>query len=113
MRAERTGEPVEKPVRSPLDEAMFALFRWLSAWRGLRIFNPRGAAYRGLFHAAANGPDAEMFADGLEHEALIRLSRGLGFRPPPPDVLGLAIRAPRVVALPVSPTASRGSGRDR
>ena len=94
MTAERTGRSLEMPVRSPLDEAMFALFRRLSAWRGLRIFHPRGAAYRALFHAAANGPDAEMFADGSEHEALVRLSRGVGFRPPLPDVLGLAIRLP-------------------
>jgi hypothetical protein len=94
--AERTDQSLEKPVRSPLDEAIFALFRWLSAWRGLRIFHPRGAAYRALFHAAANGPDAVIFADGFEHEALVRLSRGLGLRPPLPDVFGLALRLPDV-----------------
>lgn len=94
MTPERAGRSPEKPVRSPLDEATFALFRRLSAWRGLRIFHPRGAAYGGLFQAAPNGPDAELFSDGSKHGALVRLSRGLGLRPPLPDVLGLAIRIP-------------------
>ena len=34
--------------------------------------------------------------DGFAHDALVRLSRGLGLRPPLPDVFGLALRVPDV-----------------
>ena len=34
--------------------------------------------------------------EGFAHDALVRLSRGLGLRPPLPDVFGLALRLPDV-----------------
>jgi hypothetical protein len=74
------------------------LFRWLSARRGRRIFHPRAAAYAAGFIAEPGdgGAGAEIFADGFAHDALVRLSRGLGLRPPLPDVFGLAVRLPDV-----------------
>ena len=88
--------PAESGAQTPLDPATFALFRWLSARRGRRIFHPRAAAYAARFPATPLGLDAVIFADGFEHEALVRVSRGLGVRPPLPDVFGLALRLPDV-----------------
>ena len=89
---------VEAAARSLLDPVTFEVFRRLSASRGRRIFHPRGAAYAARFTAVAGhgGAAAEIFADGFAHDALVRLSRGLGLRPPLPDVFGLALRLPDV-----------------
>jgi hypothetical protein len=88
---------VEAAARSLLDPVTFGVFRRLSASRGRRIFHPRGAAYAARFTAVAgHGAAAEIFADGFAHDALLRLSRGLGLRPPLPDVFGLALRLPDV-----------------
>jgi hypothetical protein len=74
------------------------LFRRLSGSRGRRIFHPRGAAYAADFIAerGTGAATAEIFVDGFAHGALMRLSRGLGLRPPLPDVFGLAFRLPDV-----------------
>jgi hypothetical protein len=91
------ASPVEAAVRSWLDPATFALFRWLSASRGRRIFHPRAAAYAARVIAAPGvGVAAEIFAEGYAHDGVVRLSRGLGLRPPLPDVFGLALRLPDV-----------------
>jgi hypothetical protein len=80
-------------VTTPLDPATFALFRRLSASRGRRIFHPRASAYAARFTAeGASGVGGEIFAAGFAHDAVVRLSRGLGLRPPLPDVYGLALR---------------------
>ena len=92
--ARASASRAESAARTPFDPAVFALFRWLSARRGRRIFHPRAAAYAAHFTATPSGMDALIFADGFEHEALVRLSRGLGVRPPLPDVFGLAVRLP-------------------
>jgi hypothetical protein len=96
MTSERAVSSSGAAAPSRLDPYTFALFRRLSASRGVRIFHPRGVAHRALFRSAPNGLDAAVLAEGFEHEALVRLSRGLGFRPPLPDVLGLAVRLPDV-----------------
>jgi hypothetical protein len=85
-------------ARSRLDPLTFRVFRRLSASRGRRIFHPRGAAYAARFTAVAGhgGAAAEIFVDGFAHDALVRLSRGLGLRAPLPDVFGLALRLPDV-----------------
>lgn len=95
-RAPAPASAAESGAHTPFDPAMFALFRWLSARRGRRIFHPRAAAYAARLTATAPGLDAVIFSDGFEHEALVRLSRGLGVRPPLPDVFGLALRLPDV-----------------
>lgn len=86
----------ETSVHSRLDPATFAVFRWLSSTRGRRIFHPRGAAYAARFTATRGGVDATILAGGFEHDALVRLSRGLGLRPPLPDIFGVAVRLPDV-----------------
>ena len=89
---------MKSAARSRLDPATFELFRRLSASRGRRIFHPRAAAYAARFTAEPGDGDAaaEIFVDGFAHDALVRLSRGLGLRPPLPDVFGLALRLPDV-----------------
>jgi hypothetical protein len=94
--ARAPASSLEGTARSRLDPATFALFRRLSSGRGRRIFHPRGTAYAARFSAAPDGLGAAIFAIGFEHEALVRLSRGLGVRPPLPDVFGLAVRLPDV-----------------
>ena len=92
--ARAPASALEGVARSRLDPATFALFRRLSSGRGRRIFHPRGTAYAARFSAAPDGLGAAIFAIGFEHQALVRLSRGLGIRPPLPDVFGLAVRLP-------------------
>lgn len=89
---------MEAAARSRLDPVTFGVFRRLSANRGRRIFHPQGAAYAARFTAVAGhgGDAAEIFVDGFAHDALVRLSRGLGLRPRLPDVFGLALRLPDV-----------------
>jgi len=95
--ARAPASAAEAAARARLDPATFALFRWLSAARGRRIFHPRAAAYVARFTAApGGGVDARIFSGGFEHDALVRLSRGLGLRRPLPDVFGLAFRLPNV-----------------
>ena len=101
-RGPAADSPVEPAAaRSWLDPVTFELFRRLSASRGRRIFHPSGAAYAACF--AANDQDgsvtAEIFLAGFEHEALVRLSRGLGLRRGLPDVFGLALRLPDAYGL--------------
>jgi hypothetical protein len=96
-RARAPASAAEAAARARLDPATFALFRWLSTARGRRIFHPRAAAFAARFTAAAGaGVDAQIFSGGFEHDALVRLSRGLGLRRPLPDVFGLAFRLPDV-----------------
>ena len=86
-------------MRSRLDPATFGLFRWLSARRGRRIFHPLADAYTARFIAVpgeVGSTGVEIFANNFAHEGLVRLSRGLGLRPPLPDVFGLAFRLPDV-----------------
>jgi hypothetical protein len=92
------GEARRGRARSRLDPATFELFRRLSATRGRRIFHPRAAAYAARFTAerGEGGAPAEVFVDGFAHDAFVRLSRGLGLRPPLPDIFGLALRLPDV-----------------
>ena len=65
-------------------------FRTLSALRRARIFHPRGTARR----AVVTVDDGPHHLDALagRHDALVRLSRGLGIPSPAPDVLGVAIK---------------------
>ena len=102
--AERGGaavSPVEPAGRSPFDPVTFELFRRLSASRGRRIFHPSGAAYAASFSVNAQGGSvtAEIFVEGFEHEAVVRVSRGLGLPRGLPDIFGLALRLPDVYGL--------------
>jgi hypothetical protein len=63
--------------------------------RGKRCVHPGGAAYEATL-VIPDPPSRLGFGCALavpgEHRALVRLSRGVGFRPPRPDVHGLALR---------------------
>jgi hypothetical protein len=87
-----------------LDTVTASLFRSLSRLRGARVFHPRGAAYEAVWRPAA-GSSSDLWAPGVEGDgrAIVRISRGVGLRPPVPDVLGVAIKV----------LDAHGSGRDQ
>jgi len=62
-------------------------FAALSASRGSRIFHPQGIAYRAVVRVDEGGP-----LPAGEHDAVARLSRGLGLVRGWPEFLGLALR---------------------
>ncbi len=69
-----------------------AFWRALSAMRGKRIFHPDGTAYEGTL-TVFGGDDGTLLLDVPgEHQAIARISRGIGLPRPLPDVLGLAVR---------------------
>jgi hypothetical protein len=71
------------------DSAVAALFAALARTRGnVRALHPIGRAYRARLELDADAPLA-----GAPAEAVARLSRATGLRPPLPDVHGLAFRA--------------------
>jgi hypothetical protein len=65
-------------------------FRSLSALRGRRIFHPIGCARAAV--AEVTDGDHRLSALAGEHDAIVRLSRGVGVHPPLPDILGVAIK---------------------
>ncbi len=62
-------------------------FEALSASRGSRIFHPQGIAYRAVARVDEGAP-----LPSGEHDAVVRLSRGLGLVRGWPEFLGLALR---------------------
>lgn len=83
---------------TPLVEATFgiaaaALFSTTSAIRRARTFHPIGAAFEATFTVVQPAAEGVKLLDrpGV-HQAVVRLSRGVGLREPRPDVLGLALR---------------------
>lgn len=73
---------------APLTEAVF---HTASRLRRARAFHPRGTAFR----ARAHVPEEPLLPPGLpvgDHDAIVRLSRGLGLPEPAPDVLGIGLR---------------------
>jgi hypothetical protein len=73
--------------------AAAALFATTSALRGARTFHPIGAAFEATFSVdAPAGLGASLFDRPATHDAIVRLSRGIGTGEPLPDVLGLALR---------------------
>jgi hypothetical protein len=67
----------------------------LSAVRGRRIFHPVGVAYEGRVRVPQIGPDVQILPVG-EHDAVVRFSRGAGLPAALPDLLGVAVKLPRL-----------------
>jgi hypothetical protein len=81
--------PAQPPPLDPrLAQATRRLFHFLSRERRHRIFHPVGRAYR----CEVVVDTATPLAPVGRHPGLLRLSRGVGFPRPLPDVLGLALR---------------------
>ena len=95
-----TSRPAFRPVgaATPLVEATFglaaaALFSTTSAIRHARTFHPIGAAFEATFTVVEPvGVGVKLLDTPGTHDAVVRLSRGVGIREPWPDVLGLALR---------------------
>jgi hypothetical protein len=91
------------------------LFRLLARARRAPAFHPDGIAFRATVDVAAD--DAGPALPTGTHAALIRFSRGLGWRRGLPDVHGVAVRLPdlhgvgRHQDLLLSSVASPGVGR--
>ena len=69
----------------------------LSALRGRRVFHPVGVAYDATARVPQIGPDVQILPVG-EHGAVVRFSRGAGLPLPLPDLLGVAVKLPRLGA---------------
>lgn len=95
-----TSRSTFRPVgaATPLVEATFgiaaaALFSTTSAIRGARTFHPIGAAFEATFTVDEPARVGVALLDTPgDHDAIVRLSRGVGTREPWPDILGLALR---------------------
>lgn len=95
-----TSRSAFRPVgaATPLVEATFgiaaaALFFTTSAIRGARTFHPVGAAFEATFTVVEPaGVGVQLLDTPGTHDAVVRLSRGVGLSAPWPDVLGLALR---------------------
>lgn len=76
-----------------VDALTAPLFKALARLRGARAFHPRGAAYAASWvpadHVRLRDGDA---GTAQEHDAIVRVSRGVGLPPALPDVLGVAVR---------------------
>ncbi len=80
-------------VEATLGIAAAALFSTTSAIRGARTFHPIGAAFEATFTVVEPaGVGVKLLDTPRTHDAVVRLSRGVGVREPWPDVLGLALR---------------------
>lgn len=95
MVAVRLAEPRPGTAGLLLGAALAPIFGVASLLRGERCVHPNGAAYDAVLTVA---DPASRLAYGCvlgvpgRHTAVVRLSRGLGYAPPRPDVHGLAIR---------------------
>ena len=80
--------PVRSPaLPAPLAAATERVFAGLSASRGSRIFHPQGIAFRAVVRVEEGAP-----LPAGTHDAVVRLSRGLGLVRGWPEFLGLALR---------------------
>ena len=86
MRAARVLER----AAAPLAGLSAAIFAGLSRVRGKRFFHPRGVTFRA---SIAFTDDPPLPFVGV-HDAVVRLSRGIGLPENMPDVLGLAVKIP-------------------
>jgi hypothetical protein len=75
---------------APLAGATAAAFAGLSAARRKRVFHPRGHAFEAT---VSFGVVRDLPFHG-SHDALVRLSRGVGLPERAPDVLGIAVKIP-------------------
>lgn len=75
---------------NPLDVSTRAVFGGLSGLRRARIFHPHGRASTAVVSIAAGEHPLHVLAG--EHDAIVRLSRGIGLPAPVPDFHGVAIK---------------------
>ena len=84
--------PRTDPTPPGVSGATSGFWRTLSRLRGKRILHPDGAAYEAALSVTGGEHGALLFDVPGEHDAIVRLSRGVGLPKPLPDVLGLAVR---------------------
>ena len=84
------GPPTDE--RGVVREPTVAFWRTLSRLRGKRILHPDGTAYEATLSVTGGDHGVLLFDVPGEHDAVVRLSRGVGLPKPLPDVLGLAVR---------------------
>jgi hypothetical protein len=65
-----------------------------SAIRRRRVFHPDGVAFEASFQATGAHHGAALLDDAGRHDAIVRLSRGVGLPRSVPDFLGIAVRIP-------------------
>jgi hypothetical protein len=78
-----------------VERAAARFFSTLSSARGKRIFHPRGDGF--VAEVEIDRPlrrfdGIPLLSERRAHSAVVRLSRAVGFPPPLPDLLGLAVR---------------------
>src|SRR5688572_22140599 len=82
-------------VPSAVSAAASTLFGGLSRLRGARVFHPKGVGYSATLTVDRPRPEyagAPLFAEAMEHPALVRLSYAAGLPDRWPVALGLALR---------------------
>ena len=80
-------------VEATAGVAAAALFATTSAIRRARTFHPLGVAFHATFTVDAPARHGAGLVDTPgSHDAIVRLSRGVGLHEPWPDVLGFALR---------------------
>lgn len=80
-----------------LDAITGTAFRLLSGLRGARIFHPDGVAFDARWSTVDPVlPEGSPLAAPDGHQAIVRLSRGIGLPPALPDLLGVAVKVPDV-----------------
>lgn len=91
----KTPDGYTMSVFSVVDKGAASLFGTASSIRRKRIFHPRGKAYYGTLQLTAPEdtlPACHLFSHRGPLSVITRISRGVGFPAPWPDVLGIALR---------------------
>lgn len=90
------GRTMPAPTPGAAARAAGAAFRALSHLRGARVFHPRGDGFEATLEVFSGWEGVPAFAPGVEHRAIVRLSRAAGFPEPLPDAHGIGLRLPDV-----------------
>ena len=81
-------------VEATAGAAAAAVMAAASAIRRKRIFHPDGVAFEASLQVTGARHGAPLLDEAGRHEAIVRLSRGVGLPRSVPDLLGLAVRIP-------------------
>lgn len=81
-------------VEATAGAAAAAVMGAASGLRRKRIFHPDGAAFEATFQVSGAHHGAALLDEAGRHDAVVRLSRGVGLPRSLPDFLGFALRVP-------------------